>query len=73
MKAEQATAEVFFAAFKALSLTEREAFIEKVVGDPRLREELIDLALIREAKKIKGKAIPAREYFARRRREGKAS
>ena len=70
MRTEQATAEVFFTAFKALSHTEREAFIGKVVGDPRIREELLDLALIQEAKKVKGKAVSARAYFARRRREG---
>ena len=67
MRTEQATAEVFFTAFKALSPAEREAFIGKMVGDHRLREELLDLALIEAAKKIKGKSVSAREYFARRR------
>lgn len=67
MKANQATAEVFFMAFRSLKNTEREAFIEKVVSTPRLREELIDIALIEEAKGIKGKAISAKEYFSRRR------
>jgi len=71
MKADQATAEVFYTAFKALAHKQREAFIEKVVGDPRLREELIDLALIEAAKKVKGKAISAQDYFALRRRQGK--
>ena len=67
MKTNQATAEVFFTAFKALGNTEREAFIEKVVGDPSFREDLIDIALIEEAKKVKGKAIPARDYFMKQR------
>ena len=67
MKAEHAAAEVFYTAFKALKIKEREAFIEKVVGDPRLRADLIDIALIQEAKKTKGKSISARIYFARRR------
>lgn len=70
MRTEQATAEVFFTAFKALSYTEREAFMGKVVTDPRLREELLDLALIEEAKQVKGKTVSARAYFARRRRQG---
>jgi len=70
MTADQATAEVFYAAFKAMAQKQREAFIEKVVGDPRLREELLDLALIQAAKRVKGKAIPAQDYFARRRRQG---
>lgn len=69
MKAGQATAEVFFTAFKALKGAEREAFIEKVVSDPRLREEIIDVALIEEAKSVKGRAISAREYFASRRKK----
>ena len=73
MKADQATAEVFYTAFKALAHKQREAFIEKVVGDPRLREELIDLALIEAAKKVKGKPVSAQAYFARRRRQGKDS
>ena len=70
MRTEQATAEVFFTAFKALSSTEREAFMGKVVSDPRIREELLDLALIEEARKVKGKTVSAKDYFARRRREG---
>lgn len=69
MKASQATAEVFFTAFKALKNAEREAFIEKVVSDHVLREDLIDLALIGEAKKIKGRPVSARAYFTRRRKE----
>ena len=69
MKANQATAEVFFTAFKALKSADRAAFIEKVVSDPSLREDLIDAAIVEEAKKVKGKAISAREYFEKRRKE----
>lgn len=67
MKANQATAEVFFTAFKALKPTEREAFIEKVIGDPKMREDIIDIALIEEAKKVKGKPVSARDYFQKQR------
>jgi hypothetical protein len=70
MKADQATAEVFYTAYKALRGSERIAFLEKVVKDRRLREELIDSALIEEAKTVRGRAMPAREYFSRRRGEG---
>ncbi len=70
MKANQATAEVFFTAFKALKNTEREAFIEKVVSDPSLREDLIDIALIEEAKKEKGRSMSAKNYFAKRHSKG---
>ncbi len=69
MKTADATAEVFYTAFNALKNSEREAFIEKVVNDPRMREDLIDVLLIKEAKNIKGRSISAREYFARRRKE----
>ena len=67
MKTNQATAEVFFTAFKALKGKEKEAFLEMVFNDRRLREDLIDIALIEKAKKVKGKPVSAKEYFARRR------
>ena len=68
MRSNQATAEVFFTAFKALKSKEREAFLEKVIGDRELREDLFDIALIEKAKKVKGKAVSAKEYFAKRRK-----
>ncbi|MEK7312884.1 MAG: hypothetical protein AAB065_00265 [Deltaproteobacteria bacterium] len=68
MKTNEATATVFFTAFKALKNTEREAFIEKVVSDPALREDLLDIILIEEAKKVKGRTISAVEYFSKRRK-----
>lgn len=73
MKTSQATADVFFTAFKALKHNEKEAFLEKVISDPELREDLIDIALIEKAKKVKGKPISAREYFAKRRRTRETS
>lgn len=68
MRANQATAEVFYTAFKALKSKEKEAFLEKVISVPELREDFIDIFLIEEAKKVKGKPVSAREYFARRRK-----
>ncbi|MCK5422518.1 MAG: hypothetical protein GQ554_00645 [Deltaproteobacteria bacterium] len=73
MKASQETAEVFFTAFKALGRTEKEAFIEKMISDNRLRKDLLDIALIEEAKKVKEKSISAKEYFLRRRKTGRTS
>lgn len=73
MKTNQATAEVFFTAFKALKSSEREIFLEKVVSDPSLKEDLIDIALVEAAKRVKGKSISAREYFEKRRGEEKNS
>jgi len=68
VRANQATAEVFFTAFKALKNKEREAFLEKIISDRELREDLIDLALIEKAQKVKGKSISAKEYFEKRRK-----
>ncbi|OGW37211.1 MAG: hypothetical protein A2Y97_11590 [Nitrospirae bacterium RBG_13_39_12] len=73
MKASQVTAEVFFTAFKALKSEEKDVFLEKVINDPELREDLIDMALIEKAKKVKGKSVSAKEYFAKRRKAGKAA
>lgn len=52
---------------------EKEAFLEKVISDATLREDLIDIALIEEAKKAKRKSISAGEYFARRHKTGRAA
>ena len=70
MKTNKATAEVFYTAFNALKNKEKQAFLEKVISDPELREDLIDIVLIEESKKVKGKPGSAREYFARRRKTG---
>jgi len=72
LKTSEATAEVFFTAFKALKNTEREAFIEKVVSDHALREDLMDIILIEEAREVKGRTIPAEDYFSKR-KKGQAS
>ncbi|MEK6544935.1 MAG: hypothetical protein AAB257_08585 [Nitrospinota bacterium] len=73
MQTSQATVEVFFTAFKSLKSNEQEAFLEKVISDPELREDIIDIALIDEAKKAKGKPVSAREYFAKRRKARKVA
>ena len=68
MTTSQATAEVFFTAFKSLKSEEREAFLEKVLGDSGIRHDVIDIALIEEAKKVRGRAVDARAYFRTRRK-----
>jgi len=70
MSVNQATAEVFYTASKALKSNEREAFFERIMGDKQIREDLIDIALIEQAKKVKGKSVSAKEYFAKRREQG---
>lgn len=69
MKTGQATAEVFFTAFKSLKGDVQEAFLQKIINDRTLREDLIDIALIEKAKKVKGTAMSAREYFKKRRQQ----
>jgi hypothetical protein len=48
MTTAQATAEVFWTAFMAMSEKERRAFLERLIADPALREDLLDAALIEE-------------------------
>ncbi len=73
MKTATATAEVFFTAFKSLSQKEKEIFFEKIFSDSELREDLIDIALIEKAKKVKGKPVSARDYFIRRQKAKEAA
>jgi len=56
MTAREATAEVFWTAFRTLSRAEQDAVIRRLVRDPKLREDLIDIvtALQRQHEK----AIP---------------
>ncbi len=67
MTVTEATAEVFFTAFKSLKSKEREAFLERVLSDSAIRHDIIDIALIEEAKNVKGKEVDARKYFQKRR------
>lgn len=50
MTSAEATAEVFWTAFKTLRKTEREQVIQRLLSDARTREDLIDIvtALQRE-------------------------
>lgn len=42
------TADVTWAVFKAMSVRERNAFLERLFSDRRLREDLLDAALAEE-------------------------
>ncbi len=64
MTAQQATAEVFWTAFKALTKPAQEDFLARLTADPALREDLLDLALIE--KRRPEKARPFSEYIAER-------
>lgn len=43
MTASEATAQVFWTAFRTLSKTEREAVIQRLLRDRRMRDDLIDV------------------------------
>jgi hypothetical protein len=55
MMSQEATAEVFWTALKALSRKEQQAVLRRVVQDEKLRHDMLDLALIEERR-----AEPAR-------------
>ncbi len=61
MTRSEATAEVFWTAFKGLSRTEQQAVIRRVLQDKNLRRDLMDLAVI-EARRAEP-ARPLREYL----------
>ncbi len=48
MTSAQATAEVFWTAFLSMSAKERQAFLQRLIAEPRVREDLLDAALIEE-------------------------
>jgi len=48
MTSAQPTAEVFWAAFVSMQEGERRAFLERLIADPRLRDDLLDAALIEQ-------------------------
>ena len=62
MTAQQATAEVFWTAFKALPKTAKDDFLAHLACDPAMRHDLIDIALI--AKRRADKSRPFAEYLA---------
>ncbi len=46
----EATAEVFFTAFKSMSKKEKDAIINKLLSDSDFMEDLIDIAIIKQRK-----------------------
>jgi hypothetical protein len=64
MTQHQATAEVFWAAYKGMKPAEREAFIGKLMTDKRLAEDLRYAAIIE--KRRKEPAVSLDDYLAGR-------
>lgn len=48
MTKSEATAEVFYTAFRALPKKDRDALIFRLIEDEELREDLIDIAVAKE-------------------------
>ncbi len=66
MTDKEATAEIFWTAFKALSKEEQEAVLARLLQDEDFVEDLIDIALIEEARRETGRDVPLREYMEER-------
>ena len=60
MTTTQATAEVFWTAFKVLPLEEKRAVLQYIILDENLRRDLMDLSIIEERRNEPGR--PLREY-----------
>jgi hypothetical protein len=50
MTATEATAEVFWTAFRSLSKKEREAVVERLLRDRDFMEDLIDIVILEQRK-----------------------
>jgi hypothetical protein len=68
MTATQATAEVFWTAFRALPKKEREAVLERLLRQREIREDLIDIALIQQRQKEPSRRLE--DYLEERKRKG---
>ncbi|MEA1872220.1 MAG: hypothetical protein U9M91_02345 [Chloroflexota bacterium] len=64
MKTIESRAEVYLMALQSLSEAEREAVIRRLLEDPRLREDILDLAVIKQRQGEPSK--PFKEYLAER-------
>lgn len=64
MKTVESRAEVYVMALQSLSEAEREAVITRLLEDPQLREDILDLAVIKLRQGAPSR--PFREYLADR-------
>jgi hypothetical protein len=63
----EATAEVFWTAFRALNKKEKEAVMEKLLKRKEFREDLIDTAIIERRRKEPSRSLD--DYLAERRKK----
>jgi len=64
MKAVESRAEVYLMALQSLSKAEKEAVISRLLEDPNLGEDILDLAVIQQRQREP--ARPLRDYLADR-------
>jgi len=64
MKTVESRAEVYLMALQSLSRAQREAVIGRLLEDPQLREDILDLATIQQRQGEPSR--PFREYLAER-------
>lgn len=66
MTTTEATAEVFWTAFRSLPKKERKAVVEKLLEDREFMEDLIDIVILEQRQKEPSRSLD--EYFADRRK-----
>lgn len=64
MKTVESRAEVYLMALRSLSKAEKEAVIAHLLEDPELREDILDLAVMKQRQKEPSR--PFREYLSDR-------
>jgi hypothetical protein len=69
MKTVESRAEVYLMALQSLSEAEREAVIARLLEDPRFREDILDLAVIRQRQGEPSR--PFTEYLADRKEQAR--
>ena len=69
MKAVESRADVYLMALQSLSKAEREAVIARLLEDTKLREDILDLAVIQQRQGEPSR--PFREYLAERRKRAR--
>ncbi|MBL7129300.1 MAG: hypothetical protein ISS16_10000 [Ignavibacteria bacterium] len=67
MSTANATAEVFYTAFKSMSKKEKEAIISKLLTDSDFMEDLIDITIIKQRKNEPSRSLD--EYVAEKRKK----
>jgi len=64
MTTKEATAEIFWTAFKALPKPEQAAIVARLLGDKEFVQDLMDVALIEHARCEPGPDITVHDYTA---------